>query len=88
MTNTATRYEGKDYGTPYTPPVYSGPEPAAEIEGATLYTGSCHCGAVMACIKTKPLDSTYPDRIVECNCSICERVSSTSLDASLSYQTR
>ncbi|KAH8912192.1 glutathione-dependent formaldehyde-activating enzyme [Coniochaeta sp. PMI_546] len=66
-------FEGKDYGTPYTPPVYEGPEPTAEVEGAKLYTGSCHCGAVTACIKTKPLDTTFPDRIAECNCSNCQR---------------
>ncbi|KAB5572065.1 Mss4-like protein [Coniochaeta sp. 2T2.1] len=67
------KYEGKKNGPPYTPPEYDGPEPTADIEGAKLYTGSCHCGAVTACIKIKPLDSTYPDRIAECNCSNCQR---------------
>ncbi|OIW31745.1 glutathione-dependent formaldehyde-activating enzyme [Coniochaeta ligniaria NRRL 30616] len=66
-------FDGKGLGAPYTPPAYSGPEPSAEIEGAELYTGSCHCGAVTACLKTKPLDSTYPDPIVECSCSNCQR---------------
>lgn len=73
--NPGDRFNGKDYGTPYTPPEYAGPEPAADVEGGKLYTGSCHCGAVTACIRTKPLDHTYPDRIRECNCSICQRVS-------------
>lgn len=71
------RYNGKDYGTPYITPEYTGPEPTAEVEGGKLYTGSRHCSAVMACIKTKLLDSTFPDRIVECNCSTCQRVSSS-----------
>ena len=74
MTKPLFRYNGKENGPPYTPPKYSGPEPTAEIEGAKLYMGSCHCGAVTACIKIKPLDSTYPDRIAECNCSNCQRV--------------
>lgn len=77
--NLGDRFDGKNLGTiPYTAPEYTGPEPTAEIEGAKLYKGSCHCGAATACIKIKPLDSTYPDRITECNCSNCQRVSSFS----------
>lgn len=42
--------------------------------------GSCHCGAVKVSLKVKPLE-TYDiavdeERIIECNCSICMRVSS------------
>lgn len=41
--------------------------------------GSCHCGAVTLAVKVKPLEtwdiSKEEERIVECNCSICVRVS-------------
>lgn len=44
--------------------------------------GSCHCGAVTMALKVKPLEiydiSNEKERIIECNCSICMRVSSSS----------
>lgn len=69
--------DGKSFGAPYDPPKYTGPEPKAAIEGGKLYTGSCHCGAVRVAVKSKPLDKTYPEKITECNCSICNRHGST-----------
>ncbi|KAI1409676.1 glutathione-dependent formaldehyde-activating enzyme [Hypoxylon sp. FL1857] len=65
--------DGKLFRGPYEPPKYTGPEPKAEIEGGKLYTGSCHCGAVRVALKSKPLDKSFTDKIVECNCSICGR---------------
>ena len=55
-------------------PVFAGPEPSAVVEGGKVYTGSCHCGAVTAAVKVEPLDDTYPGPILECTCSICQRV--------------
>lgn len=42
--------------------------------------GSCHCGAVRLAVKVKPLEtwdtvSNEDESVVECNCSICVRVS-------------
>jgi hypothetical protein len=42
--------------------------------------GSCHCGAVTLAVKVdKPLEqrdiTVDAERIVECNCSVCTRVS-------------
>ncbi|KAI1142300.1 glutathione-dependent formaldehyde-activating enzyme [Hypoxylon sp. FL0543] len=65
--------DGKAYRKPYEPPRFTGPEPKAEIEGGKLYTGSCHCGAVRVALKSKPLDKSFTDMILECNCSICHR---------------
>ncbi|KAK3944938.1 putative glutathione-dependent formaldehyde-activating gfa protein [Diplogelasinospora grovesii] len=58
----------------YDPPKYTGPEPASIIDGKTYY-GSCHCGDVKMAVKVAgDLEGgTYPDDIVECNCSICQR---------------
>lgn len=47
---------------------------------STLDHGSCHCGAVTLAVKVdKPLEdrdiTVDEERIVECNCSICMRVS-------------
>ena len=56
------------------PPVFSGPEPSAEVEGGKIYTGSCHCRAVTIALKEKPLDDTYTGLVQECMCSICQRV--------------
>lgn len=57
---------------------YDGALPTAEIEGGKIYTGSCHCGAIQLALKSKPLDSTFPEGFLqgvgECNCSICMRV--------------
>lgn len=40
--------------------------------------GSCHCGAVTIALKSKPLEtldiSKDEERIIDCNCSICVRV--------------
>ncbi|KAI1334981.1 glutathione-dependent formaldehyde-activating enzyme [Xylariaceae sp. FL0016] len=55
------------------PPHFPGPAPSAPVDGGRTYTGSCHCGAVTLALATKPLDSTYEDRIIECDCSICMR---------------
>ncbi|KAI1210860.1 glutathione-dependent formaldehyde-activating enzyme [Annulohypoxylon truncatum] len=65
--------DGKSFGKPYEPPKFSGPEPTAVIEGGKIYTGSCHCGAVKVALKSKPLDKSSSERIMECNCSICNR---------------
>ncbi|KAL6407092.1 glutathione-dependent formaldehyde-activating enzyme [Ilyonectria robusta] len=67
-----TPVNGAALGSPYVVPAYTGRLPV-EIEGGKFYTGNCHCGAVQVALATKPLDSTYPDMIGECNCSICER---------------
>ncbi len=55
------------------PPEYRGSTPA-EIEGHQLYTGTCHCGQVGVALMSKPLDETFDELMVECNCSVCERV--------------
>ncbi|KAJ7770994.1 glutathione-dependent formaldehyde-activating enzyme [Mycena maculata] len=53
-------------------PLYQIPEPLAAgpvAEGTTIYTGSCHCGAVGYNVQLpKPLASARA-----CNCSICHR---------------
>jgi len=67
-------FDGLKIEPQYEPPVFSGAEPAAEIANGKIYTGSCHCGAVKVAVKSPPIDSTYEDRILECNCSICQRV--------------
>ncbi|KAH8667809.1 glutathione-dependent formaldehyde-activating enzyme [Ilyonectria robusta] len=67
-----TPVNGAALGSPYVVPAYTGRLPV-EVEGGKFYTGNCHCGAVQVALATKPLDSTYPDMIGECNCSICER---------------
>ncbi|KAH6685660.1 glutathione-dependent formaldehyde-activating enzyme [Plectosphaerella plurivora] len=66
-------FDGKNYGSPYETPKYTGPQPAEEVEGGRTYTGSCHCGRVQVALSTKPLDETFPDPVAECKCSICER---------------
>ena len=69
------RFDGKNIGPPYQPAPYDGEEPKADIENGVVYHGSCHCGAVKVAVKTKgPLDKTYDERCMECNCSICQRV--------------
>jgi hypothetical protein len=74
------RYDGnlKKFGPPYEPPAYSGPEPnppGFEEDGKTYY-GSCHCKAVTVAVRMHGSleDGTYKDLILECNCSICQRV--------------
>ncbi|KAJ3944380.1 uncharacterized protein N0V96_005910 [Colletotrichum fioriniae] len=66
-------YDGASYGAKYEPHTHKGPGPTAEVEGGKLYTGSCHCGALTVAVVSKPIDETYEDGVVECNCSICER---------------
>ncbi|KAK3398566.1 Mss4-like protein [Sordaria brevicollis] len=67
-------FDGKSIPPPYHPTPYDGPEPSAEIENGVVYHGSCHCGAVKLAVKTNgPLDKTYKERVMECNCSICQR---------------
>ncbi|KAL2267746.1 hypothetical protein VTJ83DRAFT_5023 [Remersonia thermophila] len=60
---------------PAAPAVHAGPLPAAAPGdgGHKLHTGSCHCGAVTVALASKPLDATYADRTVDCNCSVCVR---------------
>ncbi|KAI0899694.1 glutathione-dependent formaldehyde-activating enzyme [Annulohypoxylon nitens] len=65
--------DGKSWRGSYVPPKFTGPEPTAAIEGGKIYTGSCHCGAIKVALISKPLDKSSPDRILECNCSICNR---------------
>ncbi|KAF9881821.1 glutathione-dependent formaldehyde-activating enzyme [Colletotrichum karsti] len=66
-------FDGSSFGDKYTPPAHKGPSPTADIEGGKLYTGSCHCGDVTVAVMSKPLDETFEEWIVDCNCSICER---------------
>ncbi|KAK3955449.1 Mss4-like protein [Pseudoneurospora amorphoporcata] len=67
-------FDGKSIGPPYQPARFDGPEPTAKVENGAVYHGSCHCGAVKVAVKTKgPLDKTYQEKVMECNCSICQR---------------
>ncbi|KJZ76784.1 hypothetical protein HIM_03661 [Hirsutella minnesotensis 3608] len=65
-------FDGAALGNRYESPEYKGSLPPA-VEGSKLYTGSCHCGKLGIAVMSKPLDETYSDRVVDCNCSICER---------------
>ncbi|PWI72180.1 mitochondrial carnitine/acylcarnitine carrier protein [Purpureocillium lilacinum] len=65
-------FNGAALGEAYVPPDYKGSTPA-EIEGHQLYTGTCHCGQVGVALMSKPLDATFDELMVECNCSVCER---------------
>ncbi|ETS82747.1 hypothetical protein PFICI_04623 [Pestalotiopsis fici W106-1] len=65
---------GGAYGAPYEPAKFTGTIPEAEVEGSRVYTGGCHCGAVRLAVRSRPLDETYDDRVIECNCSICGRL--------------
>ena len=38
------------------------------LEGVVIYTGSCHCGAVVYEVKAEE-----ELNVVECNCSICQK---------------
>ncbi|KAM4066690.1 glutathione-dependent formaldehyde-activating gfa [Hirsutella rhossiliensis] len=68
-------FDGTKLGDVYEPPAYQGalPSAAATDTDTKLYTGSCHCGRVGVALVSKPLDETFDERRVECNCSICER---------------
>jgi hypothetical protein len=72
--NRTKRFDGGALTPAYEPAKYAGPEPSTDVEGGQLYSGSCHCGAITLALKSKPIDKTYTERILECNCSICERV--------------
>lgn len=64
----------------YLPQKFTGPEPTANIKGAKLYTGGCHCGAVTIAFKAKPFpikgEQVFEEveYIQECNCRTCVRV--------------
>lgn len=68
--------DGSVYQTQYVAPPHKGDHPSAQIEGGKVYTGSCHCGNITVAVMSAPLDKTYAGAL-ECNCSICERVSSS-----------
>ncbi|UNI17665.1 hypothetical protein JDV02_003991 [Purpureocillium takamizusanense] len=65
-------FDGAALGEAYVPPAYKGSTPA-EVAGHQLYTGSCHCGWVGVALMSKPLDKSFDELVIECNCSICER---------------
>ena len=69
---------GAAYGTTYVPPKFPGPDIRTEAEKGELklYTGNCHCGAVMLALKSKPLSEVF---VMEDDCSICVRVRSLCL---------
>lgn len=67
-------FDGKSKWGTYEPLAHKGDLPSVEIEGSKPYNGSCHCGKVTVAVTCKPLDETYDETLVECNCSICERV--------------
>ncbi|CAG9941330.1 unnamed protein product [Clonostachys rosea f. rosea IK726] len=66
-------YDGRALGNAYETPKHHGAHPKAEVEGGKTYTGSCHCGAVTVAVASKPIDETFAGRVMECNCSFCER---------------
>lgn len=68
-----TSHDGAAYGTPYETAKFTGTIPDTEVEGSKVYTGGCHCGAVRLAVRSRPLDETFDDRVIECNCSICGR---------------
>lgn len=68
------RIDGASLGEEYRPPAHKGSLPAATFSGSTTFTGSCHCGALTVAVTSKPLENNPDVRLVECNCSICERV--------------
>ena len=70
---TPLSFDGKAMDPPFKAHSHAGPLPETTVENGVLQTGSCHCGAVTVALNVPPLDSTYPEKIVECNCSICER---------------
>lgn len=74
MLTESQRYDGRALGNAYETPKHHGAHPEVEVEGGRTYTGSCHCGAVTVAVASKPIDETFAGRVVECNCSFCERV--------------
>ncbi|KAI1436076.1 glutathione-dependent formaldehyde-activating enzyme [Xylaria sp. CBS 124048] len=69
-------FNGQALPPSYQAPVFTGLQPAGEVKGGQLYTGSCHCGAVTVGLKSKPIDKDTQG-LVECNCSICGRYGAT-----------
>ncbi|KAI1165086.1 glutathione-dependent formaldehyde-activating enzyme [Nemania serpens] len=69
-------FDGKALSPTYDAPKFTGPQPSLDVEGGQLYTGSCHCGAVTAALKSKPIDKDLQG-LVECTCSICGRYGAT-----------
>ncbi|KAK9774782.1 putative CENP-V/GFA domain-containing protein [Seiridium cardinale] len=69
--------DGASFGAPFEPAKFTGKLPEAELEGSSPFYGSCHCGAIKIAMKSPPLDETYDDRVIECNCSICGRYGTT-----------
>jgi hypothetical protein len=69
-------WDGAGFGPAYQRPAYAGPDPDLEVEeqDGKMYYGACHCGAVTLAAKLQPLDHRYEGRVVECNCSHCNRV--------------
>ncbi|KAK0718093.1 Mss4-like protein [Lasiosphaeria miniovina] len=68
--------DGAKHGDPYQATPYTGPEPAAQLDGddVHVYHGSCHCGAVTAAVKVDgALGGSYKGMVLECDCSICAR---------------
>lgn len=77
LTSTSS-YDGAALGNKYEPAAYTGPEPEpTHFTDGKVYHGSCHCGAVTAAVKlpTSLEDKSYKEMIMECNCSLCRRVS-------------
>ncbi|CAG9956878.1 unnamed protein product [Clonostachys rosea f. rosea IK726] len=72
-------YDGASLGAPYETPVYTGPLPTKEVEDGKVYTGSCHCGNVRVCLRSKPLDHSFESPAYECNCSTCIRHGGTTI---------
>ncbi|CAH0028271.1 unnamed protein product [Clonostachys rhizophaga] len=72
-------FDGASLGAPYETPTYTGPLPTKEVEGGKIYTGSCHCGNVTVCLRSKPLDHSFESPAYECNCSTCIRHGGTTI---------
>ncbi|KAJ3472226.1 hypothetical protein NLG97_g11172 [Lecanicillium saksenae] len=70
-----TSIDGTKLGSPYEEPKHTGALPTVEVEGSQMYTGSCHCGKLTIAAKLKTLEDDKDSGMIECNCSICERVS-------------
>ncbi len=66
--------DGAKIGSPYEEHEHTGALPAVEVEGGQLYTGSCHCGKLTIAAHLKTVDDDEDSGMIECNCSICERV--------------
>ncbi|KAH8160072.1 hypothetical protein CIB48_g8170 [Xylaria polymorpha] len=69
-------FDGKAIPSTYEAPKFTGPEPAADVEGGQLYTGGCHCGGVAIALKSKPINKDF-EGLMECNCSCCGRYGAT-----------